>query len=142
MSTAGSMATKGSTAGNSSHQSRLSEVQSFPFHVAVVMDGNARWAEKRNLSVFDGHRAGVEAFRRTVRCATRWGIRCLTVFALSTENWQRDRYEVDFLLNLVERVIEQEVEELQSAGVRLKFIGSRSLLPTSLQQQIIRYDFF
>ena len=132
------MASNGSAAVNSSDQSLPSEVQSVPHHVAVVMDGNARWAEKRNLSVFDGHRAGVEALRRTVRCAVRWGIQCLTVFALSTENWQRDRHEVDFLLGLIERVIEQEVGELQNAGVRLNFIGSFESLPTSLQQQIAR----
>lgn len=109
-----------------------------PNHIAVIMDGNSRWAKQRGLPKFSGHQTGVEAMRRTVQFCCRRGIQCMTVFALSTENWQRGREEVEFLLKLIQRVVNQELEELINAGVHINFIGDRSNLPQALIDQLQR----
>lgn len=112
-----------------------------PNHLAVIMDGNSRWAEQRHLPAFSGHQNGVEAMRRTVEFSCKQGIHCLTVFAFSSENWQRTSEEVEFLLMLVERVVKKELRELVAKGVNMKFIGDRTKLPSSLLEQMERYEF-
>ncbi|BAC03324.1 putative undecaprenyl pyrophosphate synthetase [Oryza sativa (japonica cultivar-group)] len=108
--------------------------ESLPRHVAVVMDGNARWARARGLPSAAGHEAGRRALEETVRLSRAWGIRALTAFAFSNENWSRPKVEVDFLMRLFERVIHDSVAEFLREGIRLRVIGDSSRLPVSLQK--------
>ncbi|MDJ0679221.1 MAG: isoprenyl transferase [Xenococcaceae cyanobacterium MO_167.B52] len=107
-----------------------------PQHIAIIMDGNGRWAKQQGLPRIEGHLQGVNALKEILRACKNWGIRTLTVYAFSTENWGRPLTEVSFLMNLFERFIKQELEEMQQEGVCLKFIGDLSALPLSLQQVI------
>jgi undecaprenyl diphosphate synthase len=107
-----------------------------PVHVAVIMDGNGRWAKQRNLPRVMGHRAGVEALKRTLRLCSDWGIGALTAYAFSTENWTRPGEEVTFLMALFERVLERELEALEREQVRIRFLGDLEQLPTGLQNLI------
>jgi undecaprenyl diphosphate synthase len=107
-----------------------------PGHVAVIMDGNGRWARRRGLPRVMGHRAGVEALKRTLRLCNDWGIRALTAYAFSTENWTRPAEEVTFLMTLFERVLERELEALQRERVRIRFLGDLERLPEGLQDLI------
>ncbi|WP_349360510.1 isoprenyl transferase [Stappia sp.] len=96
-----------------------------PRHVAVIMDGNGRWAAKRGLPRTEGHRAGVSALRRIVRhCADR-GVACLTLFSFSSENWKRPAAEVGFLMGLLERFVRRDLAEIHRQNVRVRMIGER-----------------
>lgn len=97
-----------------------------PKYVALIADGNGRWAQKRGLSVGEGHRAGAENVRARLRDATEFGIRELTIFAFSTENWARPAAEVQGLMELLAEYIEYVTPELYEEGVRLRFIGDRN----------------
>ncbi|KAF8717063.1 hypothetical protein HU200_026174 [Digitaria exilis] len=108
--------------------------ESLPRHVAVVMDGNARWARARGLPSAAGHEAGRRALEETVRLSRAWGVRALTAFAFSHENWSRPKVEVEFLMGLFERVIHESVAEFLREGIRLRVIGDSSRLPVSLQR--------
>jgi undecaprenyl diphosphate synthase len=105
-------------------------------HLAIIMDGNRRWAASRRLPAIAGHRAGVEAVRRTLRAARSRGIEYVTVYAFSSENWQRADDEVRGLLHLLEEVIGSEVPALVRDGVRLRVIGRLWELPSGLQDAI------
>ena len=107
-----------------------------PAHVAVIMDGNGRWARQRGLPRVMGHRAGVEALKRTLRLCSDWGIGALTAYAFSTENWSRPGEEVSFLMTLFERVLERELEGLEREQVRIRFLGDLEQLPSGLQALI------
>jgi undecaprenyl diphosphate synthase len=107
-----------------------------PAHLAVIMDGNGRWARRRGLPRVMGHRAGVEALKRTLRRCSDWGIGALTAYAFSTENWNRPGEEVSFLMALFERVLQRELEGLERERVRIRFLGDLSPLPAGLQQLI------
>lgn len=107
-----------------------------PRHVAVIMDGNGRWARRRGLPRLAGHRQGVESLREVTRACGELGIEILTVFAFSTENWERPKEEVNYLLGLLDEVLERELPELHANGVRVRIIGRRSTLPPSLVQKI------
>ena len=96
-----------------------------PRHVAIIMDGNGRWAAARGLPRVEGHRRGVEALRKTVRAAGEIGIRCLTIFSFSSENWQRPASEVRDLLGLLRRFIRNDLAELHANNVRVRVIGER-----------------
>ncbi len=109
------------------------DAQRLPRHVAVIMDGNGRWAQKRGKPRFFGHRQGVEAIRDLVRCCRDWGIPALTVFAFSTENWGRPAEEVNFLMGLFHEVLQRELQDLLAEGVCLRFIGELDGLPPALQ---------
>jgi undecaprenyl diphosphate synthase len=109
-----------------------------PQHVAAIMDGNGRWAKKQGLPRMAGHRLGVETLKEIVRCCKDWGISTLTVYAFSTENWKRPEGEVNFLMLLFERMLQQEVEQMYREGIRITFIGDLELLPLSLQTEISR----
>ncbi len=112
------------------------ELEEVPRHVGIIMDGNGRWAENRGLPRLAGHRAGAENIRRIVKTCVELGIEVLTVFAFSTENWQRPRGEVRGLMQLVNQVIEKETEELHRNGVCVRHIGDLSRLSESLQRKI------
>jgi undecaprenyl diphosphate synthase len=107
-----------------------------PESVAIIMDGNGRWARERHLPVGAGHRAGARALKRVVRAAADAGIRDLTVFSFSTENWTRPDDEVDDLMGLFCELIDREVPELNEEGVQIRFIGRCADLDTALRAKI------
>ncbi|MEO1211118.1 MAG: isoprenyl transferase [Cyanobacteria bacterium J06638_20] len=109
-----------------------------PQHVAVIMDGNGRWAQRRGLPRIMGHRRGVDALKDLLRCCRDWGVGALTAYAFSTENWGRPLEEVDFLMTLFERILRQELREMMEEGVRIRFVGNLQALPPSLQVEIER----
>ena len=103
-----------------------------PEHVAIIMDGNGRWAKDRGLPRMVGHIQGVDALRRTARAAIDLGIRCLTVYGFSLENWSRPPLEVDNLMSLLRRYLRSELTSLIEQGIRLRVIGDRALLPVDI----------
>nr|MBC7245219.1 isoprenyl transferase [Chloroflexota bacterium] len=107
-----------------------------PQHVAIIMDGNGRWAQQRGLPRLAGHRAGTENVRRILRASVEYGIKILTLYAFSTENWSRPRDEVEGLLTLLSQVIDRELEELRKNGVQLRHLGALEGLPDHLQNRI------
>ena len=102
-------------------------------HIAIIMDGNRRWAKKRMLPSAAGHKKGVEALRSTLKACAKFGIKYLTVYAFSTENWKRDKEEVEFLMSLLAKTIVNEVPEFIENDIKLTFIGDRK----SLSKEII-----
>jgi undecaprenyl diphosphate synthase len=104
--------------------------------VAVIMDGNGRWARRRGLPVAAGHRAGTKALRRTVEAAIDLGVHDLTVYAFSTENWSRSQEEVDALMEIFGETIERELPDLAEQGVRVRFIGRRDRAPEALRARM------
>jgi undecaprenyl diphosphate synthase len=105
-----------------------------PHHVAIIMDGNGRWAAQRGLPRLEGHRRGVEALRRTVRACGDLGIGVLTIFSFSSENWSRPRQEVLDLLGLLRRFIRHDLAELHASNVRVKIIGDRPGLDADIRR--------
>lgn len=100
-----------------------------PEHVAVIMDGNGRWANMRNLPRVAGHRAGMKTVKDVVKAADEIGVRYITMYAFSTENWKRPRDEVDFLMKLPQEFLSTELDELIERGVRIRMLGSKDKLP-------------
>jgi undecaprenyl diphosphate synthase len=111
-----------------------------PRHVAIIMDGNGRWAKARSRPRAFGHRAGVEAVRRTVSAAGEAGIRALTLFSFSTENWRRPVEEVDALFDLLRRYVDTDLDKLDREGVRIRMIGRRDGLSRELLSIIDRAE--
>ena len=109
-------------------------VPDVPRHVAIIMDGNGRWAAARGLPRVEGHRRGVEALRKTVRAAGDIGIRCLTIFSFSSENWQRPASEVRDLMGLLRLFIRNDLAELHGNGVRVRVIGERDGLDPDIRR--------
>ncbi len=109
-----------------------------PKHVAVIMDGNGRWAKRQGLPRIIGHKHGVDALKDLLRCCKDWGIGALTAYAFSTENWKRPQEEVDFLMTLFQRVLRQELREMLEENVQIKFVGNLQALPGILQEEISR----
>jgi undecaprenyl diphosphate synthase len=107
-----------------------------PAHIAIIMDGNGRWATQRGLPRIAGHQAGIQALKRIVQAAGEMGVQYLTVYAFSTENWDRPHEEVDFLMTLFSQTIDREVQELHNNNVQLRFLGRIEGLAPSLQQKI------
>jgi undecaprenyl diphosphate synthase len=116
----------------------MSTTKNIPQHVAIIMDGNGRWARQRGLPRIEGHRAGAESVREIVRVAGELGVRYLTLYAFSTENWQRPKLEVQALMHLLEFYLQREIPELDKNNVRLAAIGRLHELPVSAQQQLNR----
>ena len=111
-----------------------------PRHLAIIMDGNHRWARQRRLPGAMGHRAGARNVRPVVEACAEHGIRCLTLFAFSTENWQRPQGEINLLMGLMRNVLENDLDELHRRDVRLRIIGDRSRFPADLQMQMNRAE--
>lgn len=105
-------------------------------HVAIIMDGNRRWAKEKKLPTMMGHKKGVEALKKTVIACEKFGVKYLTVYAFSTENWNRTKEEVDFLMNLLAQTITGELLELHKNNVVLNFIGDLEALSQDLQKAL------
>ncbi len=110
--------------------------ENIPRHVAIIMDGNGRWAKQRGLPRIAGHRAGTENLRNIIRASTEFGIEFLTLYAFSTENWSRPKAEVTGLMNILSDVIDREMAELNKEGARLMHIGHLDGLSKTLQDKV------
>jgi undecaprenyl diphosphate synthase len=108
-----------------------------PTHVAIIMDGNGRWALSRGLPRLAGHRAGTENLRRIIRACVEFGVKYLTIYAFSTENWGRPREEIKGLMNILEDVIDKELAELHKEGVQLRHIGRLERLDPKIQEKVL-----
>ena len=107
-----------------------------PAHIAVIMDGNGRWAERRGLARVHGHRAGVDSVRRTVTTCAQMGLEALTLYAFSLENWKRPRLEIETLWGLLVYFLNEELPTLQRNNIKLTAIGRRELLPVSVREEL------
>jgi undecaprenyl diphosphate synthase len=108
-----------------------------PTHVAMIMDGNGRWAQQRGLPRLAGHRAGTENLREILRACVEFGVKILTIYAFSTENWGRPAAEVKGLLTILENVIDRELEELDKEGVQLRHLGDLSLVEPRIREKVL-----
>ena len=113
-----------------------SRLKQFPGHVAIIMDGNGRWARERLLPRAAGHKQGVEALRRTVRAAAELGVEFLTVYSFSSENWSRPESEIKHLFALLRRFVGQDVADLHASGIRIRVIGERANLTSDIVELI------
>lgn len=107
-----------------------------PTHVAIIMDGNGRWAAERQLARTAGHRAGTENVRKIIKACVEHGVKILTLYAFSTENWQRPFDEIDALFAILSDVIDRETDELRKEGVRIRHLGTLDQVPRSLARRI------
>lgn len=107
-----------------------------PRHIAIIMDGNGRWAKSRGLPRSEGHRQGTENLRRTIRACVEFGVEILTIYAFSTENWKRPPLEVRLLMTILETVIDRELKELNENGVQIRHIGQLDQIAPVLQKKI------
>ncbi|MCA9942390.1 MAG: isoprenyl transferase [Anaerolineales bacterium] len=112
------------------------EPYQIPQHVAIIMDGNGRWAKKRSLPRHAGHRAGAENLRRIINASVEFGIKILTIYAFSTENWGRPEREVRALMKIIARVLDQELNELHTQGVCLHHLGDMTGVEPDLQEKV------
>lgn len=119
-------------------EEKSQSIDNIPNHVAIIMDGNGRWAKARGLPRIAGHRAGTENLRTIIRAGAKLGIKYLTFYAFSTENWSRPRAEITGLMNILSDVIDRELEELNKEGARLVHIGHLDGLSKSLQDKVRR----
>ncbi len=117
-------------------EARKAEVKNIPRHVGFIMDGNGRWARERGLPRLAGHRAGAENLRRVLRACGDWGIKYVTIYAFSTENWQRPKEEVEGLFQIMDQFIEKELPELVENGIQVRHIGRMEGVPEHLQEKI------
>jgi undecaprenyl diphosphate synthase len=111
-----------------------------PRHVAIIMDGNGRWAAARGLPRAEGHRRGVEALRRTIRAAGEMGIRIVTIFSFSAENWSRPASEVGELMGLLRRFVRNDLAELHKSNVRVRVIGERTGLEPDIGRLLVEAE--
>lgn len=115
---------------------RAMPLPKIPHHVAIIMDGNGRWAQERGLPRLAGHRAGTENLRRIIEACVEFGIKYLTIYAFSTENWARPRDEVEGLMDIMEEVIDREVPKLHEQGVQIRHLGKMEGIRPELQQKL------
>src|ERR1041385_5125359 len=122
------------------HQDLRQEINpsKLPQHIAVIMDGNGRWARQRHLPRVFGHRAGITSVREIVRACGELGVKALTLYAFSAENWSRPNTEVQALMRLLEDYLQRELPELQKNKVQLRAIGRLSALPQGAQAQLAK----
>jgi len=111
-------------------------VPSIPQHVAIIMDGNGRWAQKHHLPRLSGHEAGRKSVKEVVQAAIHHGVRYLTLYAFSVENWQRPREEVQGLMGLLRGVLRDELKEMGKQGIRLRMIGRKQDLPEAVREEL------
>ena len=118
------------------------DMNNLPAHIGVIMDGNGRWAKKRGLPRSAGHQAGADALKKIVTECNKMGIKYITVYAFSTENWKRPKEEVDFLMNLLLGYLRDAERTLAGENVVIRAIGSRAELSEEIQEQIIKTENF
>jgi len=118
------------------------DMNRLPVHIGVIMDGNGRWAKRRGLPRSAGHQAGAETLKKIVTECNKMGIKYITVYAFSTENWSRPKEEVDFLMNLLMNYLLDAERTLAGENVRIRAIGSRAELTEEMQKQIIKTEEF
>jgi undecaprenyl diphosphate synthase len=118
-------------------QERLKSAGEIPGHIAIIMDGNGRWAKERGMPRISGHSEGVESVRDIVRACAQLGVKYLTLYTFSTENWKRPKDEVSLLMRLLLRALEDETDQLQTNNVRIKTIGDLSVLPREVQNELL-----
>jgi undecaprenyl diphosphate synthase len=116
------------------------DILNVPKHVAIIMDGNGRWAAQRGNDRIFGHEHGVDAVRASIKAAAEAGVEYLTLYAFSTENWNRPKYEVDALMTLMVRVIKSETDELLLNNVRLMVIGDQNSLPSRVKKEVEKIE--
>jgi undecaprenyl diphosphate synthase len=116
---------------------RFPPLDKVPAHIGIIMDGNGRWAKQQGKPRSAGHRAGVENIRRVLEACVRFGVQVLTIYAFSTENWDRPRAEVNALMGLLAQALRREVPELHKNGVRLRHLGRLDRLPERLQREVL-----
>jgi len=121
-----------------SKKEQKNEFKKIPQHIAIIMDGNGRWAKAHHLPRMAGHNAGKENLRRIIRACIDFGIKYLTVYAFSTENWKRPKDEVDGLMQILSNMIDTELKELDKEGIQICHIGRLEGLPPTLQVKIRR----
>ena len=107
-----------------------------PHHLGIILDGNRRWAKERGLPAFQGHRKGLERIKEAVDWAKEKGVKVLTLFVFSTENWERPKREVKFLMALAQKIASDNLEKFHNEGVRVKIIGQKEVLPRALLERI------
>jgi undecaprenyl diphosphate synthase len=112
-------------------------LERIPYHLAIIMDGNGRWARSKGMPRLAGHKAGVENLRRILRACGEFGIKILTIYAFSTENWGRPESEVRGLMNILETVIDHELDDLDANGVQLRHLGRLEGLSEGLQKKVL-----
>jgi undecaprenyl diphosphate synthase len=108
-----------------------------PDHIAIIMDGNGRWARHRRLPRIEGHRRGAISLKEAVKACVEFGVKYLTVYAFSTENWRRPKEEVSFLMSLLSSTIDREIDELNQNKIKVRFLGRISMLPEKLRKKIM-----
>src|SRR6266550_8333034 len=112
------------------------DLSRLPRHVAIIMDGNGRWAARRSMPRVVGHRAGADAVRRTIETSARLGLECVTLYAFSTENWKRPRYEIRALMDLLMEYLRKELRSLKENNIQFRMIGRSEELHISVLEQI------
>src|SRR3989339_474306 len=110
--------------------------KNIPQHIAIIMDGNGRWAQAKGLPRIAGHKEGAESVRAILKACAEFGVKYLTVYAFSTENWQRPQEEVDFLMDLFMQTIDSEIDDLMANSVKLNFLGRLEQFSLALQQRM------
>jgi undecaprenyl diphosphate synthase len=116
------------------------DLNNVPEHIAIIMDGNGRWAKKRGVPRNVGHREGANNLKRTVSYCIKLGVKYLTVYAFSTENWKRPKEEIDALMNLLKEFLSKSVKEMSKENVRINILGDITALPSDIQNEIIMVE--
>jgi undecaprenyl diphosphate synthase len=116
------------------------ELEKIPRHIAIIMDGNGRWAKEKGLPRIEGHKRGADSLRETIKTCMELGVKYLTVYAFSTENWNRPKTEVSFLMNLLSMTIDNELEQLNKNKIRIRFLGRLNMLPNNLNDKIVKAE--
>lgn len=109
-------------------------------HIAIIMDGNGRWAKQKGLPRSAGHKKGAETLKEIAQAAADMGIKYLTVYAFSTENWKRDKSEVDYLMGLLRQYLKDGFKDIREKGARIRFIGERNMLDTDIVEQMSKIE--
>jgi undecaprenyl diphosphate synthase len=123
---------------NISEGKKLFDQKKLPGHVAIIMDGNGRWAKRRGMNRIRGHQAGAESVREIVRTSRELGLRWLTLYAFSEENWKRSKYEIQALMKLLRRFLKSELEEMLENGIRLQAIGRITKLDAQTRDMLAK----
>jgi undecaprenyl diphosphate synthase len=118
-------------------ETKYSPLKNPPYHVGIIMDGNGRWAKANGKTRLQGHKAGTENLRRTLESSEEFGVKMLTIYAFSTENWKRPPFEVMGLMNILEDVIDRELKELHKNGVQIRHIGALDKLRPAVRKKVL-----